>query len=101
MRVMRRYRSLSAVVSAIVVCALVGGLLGRRLVAADDKGQDHYKAFTAALGAIETNYVDKIDSDRLLYGGGRGMVSTLAPPSRFYCPRQDAPIRSRQEGHDQ
>ena len=96
---MRRYRSLSAVVSAIAVCALVGGLLGRRLVAADDKVPDHYKAFTAALGAIESSYVEKIDSDRLVYGAVRGMLSTLDPHSSFYDPREYARMRERQEGH--
>jgi carboxyl-terminal processing protease len=96
---MRRYRSLSAVVSAIAVFALVGGLAGRRLVAADDKVPDHYKAFTAALSAIETNYVDKIDSDRLVYGAVRGMLSTLDPHSTFYDPREYARMRERQEGH--
>ena len=54
---MRRYRSLSAVVSAIAVFALVGGLLGRRLVAADDKVPDHYKAFTAALADGEPSKI--------------------------------------------
>src|SRR5438552_9396719 len=99
MRSMRRYRSVSAVVSAIAVFALVGGLLGRRLVAADDKVPDHYKAFTAALSAIETNYVDKIESDRLVYGAVRGMLSTLDPHSSFYDPREYARMRERQEGH--
>src|SRR5438067_9198077 len=99
MRFMRRYRSLSVVVSAIAVFALVGGLLGRRLVAADDKVPDHYKAFTAALSAIETNYVDKIESDRLVYGAVRGMLSTLDPHSSFYDPREYARMRERQEGH--
>jgi carboxyl-terminal processing protease len=96
---MRRYRSLSAVVSAIAVCALVGGLFGRRLVAADDKVADRYKAFTAALSAIETNYVEKIESDRLVYGAVRGMLSTLDPHSSFYDPREYARMRERQEGH--
>jgi carboxyl-terminal processing protease len=99
MRFMRRYRSLSAVVSAIAVCALVGGFFGRRLVAADDKVADRYKAFTAALSAIETNYVEKIESDRLVYGAVRGMLSTLDPHSSFYDPREYARMRERQEGH--
>src|SRR2546423_9680029 len=98
MRCMRRYRSLSAVVSAIAVFALVGGLLGRRLVAADDKVPDHYKAFTAALSAIETNYVEKIESERLVYGAVRGMLSTLDPHSSFFDPREYAQMRERQEG---
>src|SRR6185437_8184556 len=96
---MRRYRSLSAVVSAIAVFALVGGLAGRRLVSADDKVPDHYRAFTAALSAIENSYVDKIESDRLVYGAVRGMLSTLDPHSSFYDPREYARMRERQEGH--
>jgi carboxyl-terminal processing protease len=95
---MRRYRSLSAVVSAIAVSALVGGLFGRRLLA-DDKVSDHYKAFTAALSAVEASYVEKIDSDRLVYGAVRGMLSTLDPHSSFYDPREYAQMRERQEGH--
>ncbi len=99
MAVMRRIRTLSAVVSAVAVFALVGGLAGHRLVAADDRVPDHYKAFTAALSAIETNYVDKIDSERLVYGAVRGMLSTLDPHSSFYDPREYARMRERQEGH--
>src|SRR5215475_11722828 len=95
---MRRYHSLSVVVSAIAISALVGGLFGRRL-ATDDKVSDHYKAFTAALSAVETSYVDKVDSDRLVYGAVRGMLSTLDPHSSFYDPREYAQMRERQEGH--
>ena len=74
---MPRYRSLSIVVSAIAVSALVGGLFGKSLLATDDKVPDHYKAFTAALNAIESGYIEKIDSDRLVYSAVRGMLSTL------------------------
>src|SRR5258706_4368102 len=95
---MRRYRSLSVVVSAIAISALVGGLFGRRLLA-DDKVSDHYKAFTAALSAVEASYVEKVDSDRLVYGAVRGMLSTLDPHSSFYDPREYAQMRERQEGH--
>ena len=65
---MRRYRPLPAVVFAIAVSALVGGLFGRSALATDDKVPEHYKTFTAALSAIESSYVDKVESDRLVYG---------------------------------
>src|SRR4051812_29241951 len=94
---MRRYRSLSIVVSAIAVSALVGGFFGKSLLA-DDKVPDHYKAFTAALSAIESGYVDKVDSDRLVYGAVRGMLGTLDPHSSFFDPREYAQMRERQEG---
>jgi carboxyl-terminal processing protease len=78
---MRRYRPLPAVVFAIVVSALVGGFFGRSALATDDKIPEHYKAFTAALNAIETSYVDKVESDNLVTSAIRGMLGTLDPHS--------------------
>jgi carboxyl-terminal processing protease len=98
MQIMRRYRPLPAVVFAIVVSALVGGLFGRSALATDDKVPEHYRAFTAALNAIENSYVDKVEPDRLVYGAVRGMLGTLDPHSSFFDPREYAQMRERQEG---
>jgi carboxyl-terminal processing protease len=95
---MRRYRALPTVVFAILVSALVGGLFGRNALAVDDKVPDHYKTFTAALDAIETNYVGRAESDGLVYGAIRGMLATLDPHSSFFDPREYARMRERQEG---
>src|SRR6266850_7300562 len=95
---MRRYRPLPVVVFAIVVSALVGGFFGRSALATDDKVPEHYRAFTTALNAIETNYIDKVESDRLVYGAVRGMLGTLDPHSSFFDPREYAQMRERQEG---
>jgi carboxyl-terminal processing protease len=95
---MRRYRPLPAVVFAIIVSALVGGFFGRSALATDDKIPEHYKAFTAALNAIETNYVDKVESDNLVTSAIRGMLGTLDPHSSYFTPREYAQMRERQEG---
>jgi carboxyl-terminal processing protease len=95
---MRPYRPLPAVVFAVVVSALVGGLFGRSALATDDKVPEHYRAFTAALNAIETSYIDKVEADRLVYGAVRGMLGTLDPHSSFFDPREYAQMRERQEG---
>jgi carboxyl-terminal processing protease len=95
---MRRYRSLSAAVFAIVFCALVGGLYGRSALATDDQVPDQYKVFTAALSAIDTSYVGTVESDRLVYGAIAGMLQTLDPHSSFMDPRTYAQMRERQEG---
>jgi len=95
---MRRYRALPAVVFAIVLSALVGGLFGRNALATDDKVPEHYKAFTAALNAIETSYVDKVESDALVTSAIRGMLATLDPHSSYFTPREYAQMRERQEG---
>jgi carboxyl-terminal processing protease len=95
---MRRFRPLSAVLFVVAVSALVGGMFGRSALATDDKVLEHNKTFTAALSAIESSYVDKVDSDRLVYGAVRGMLGTLDPHSSFFDPKEYAQMRERQEG---
>jgi carboxyl-terminal processing protease len=95
---MRSYRSFSAAVFAIVVCALVGGFFGRSALATQDQVPDQYKVFTAALKAVEANYAGEIESDRLVYSAISGMLQTLDPHSSFMDPRTYAQMRERQEG---
>ena len=95
---MRGYRPLSVVMLAIVMSALAGGFFGRSALAVDDRIPEHYKTFTAALNAIEVNYVDKVESENLVYGAVRGMLGTLDPHSSFFTPREYAQMRERQEG---
>jgi len=95
---MRRYRAVPAVLFAILVSALVGGLFGRNALATDDKLPDQYRTFSAALNAIESNYVDKVDSDALVTGAIRGMLGTLDPHSSYFTPKEYAQMRERQEG---
>ncbi len=95
---MRRIRPASAVVFVLAVSAIVGGIFGRRALALDDKISEHYKTFAAALSAVESQYVDTIDSDRLVYGAVRGMLGTLDPHSSFFDPKEYASMRERQEG---
>ena len=95
---MRRYRPLPAVVFAIAVSALVGGLFGKSALAVDDKVPEHYKTFTAALSVIESRYVEKVEPDNLVYSAIRGMLATLDPHSSFFNPREYAQMRERQEG---
>jgi carboxyl-terminal processing protease len=95
---MRRYRPFIAVLLAVALSAVLGGALGRRVLATDDKVPEHYKTFGAALSAIQSNYVNDIDSDRLVYSAIRGMLGTLDPHSSFFDPKEYAQMRERQEG---
>src|SRR5713101_6782567 len=98
MQSMRRSRRVSVLIFAIALSALVGGLFGPGVLATDDRVPERYKTFTAALNAIETSYIDKVDSDRLVYGAVRGMLGTLDPHSSFFDPKEYAQMRERQEG---
>ena len=95
---MRSYRTLSAAVFTVVFCALLGGFYGRSALVAQDQIPEQYKVFTAALSAVEGNFVGEVESDRLVYGAITGMLQTLDPHSSFMDPRTYAQMRERQEG---
>jgi carboxyl-terminal processing protease len=82
----------------LVVSALVGGLLGRGAASSQERLPDRYRAFTSALRLVETNYVDKTESDRLVYSAISGMLQTLDPHSSFLDPRTYGQMRERQQG---
>jgi carboxyl-terminal processing protease len=95
---MVRYRSLSTLAGVVVVCAVLGGVLGRSSVVAQDQVAEQYKVFSAALSAVESVYVGEVQSDRLVYGSITGMLQTLDPHSNFMDTRSYAQMRERQEG---
>src|SRR5215203_5008563 len=95
---MRRFRSLAAAIVVIAVCAVVGGFFGRGALVAQDRVPDHYRVLTAALAAVEAEYVGSVESDRLVYGAISGMLQTLDPHSSFFDPKSYAQMRERQEG---
>ncbi len=96
--IMPKSRALPAVLFAVAVSALVGGVLGRRAQATADPLTDRYRVFTAALAAVEQEYVEEVESDRLVYSAISGMLQTLDPHSSFLDPRAYAQMRERQEG---
>jgi carboxyl-terminal processing protease len=82
----------------ILVSALLGGVFGRGVAAREDRLPEQYRTFTTALGIIESRYVEKVESDQVVYGAISGMLQTLDPHSSFMDPRQYAQLRERQEG---
>jgi carboxyl-terminal processing protease len=95
---MQRFRPLAGLLLSVVIFALIGGVFGPGVLATDERVDAREKAFTAALTEIEANYVDKVDSDRLVYSAIRGMLGTLDPHSSFFDPKEYAAMRERQEG---
>jgi carboxyl-terminal processing protease len=95
---MLKHRTLPAAVSAVVISALVGGFFGRSALATQDRVQERYRVFSAALAAIESEYVEAVETDRVVYGAIGGMLQTLDPHSSFLDPRTYAQMRERQEG---
>lgn len=92
-----RFATFSALV--LVVSAVAGGYLGRTTASSQERRPpERYLAFTTALRLVETNYVDKVQTDRVVYSAINGMLQTLDPHSSFLDPRTYAQMRERQEG---
>ena len=83
---------------AILLSALAGGFLGARAQATQDQVSQQYRIYTAALTAVDREYVDKVASDRIVYDSINGMLQTLDPHSSFFDPKQYAQMRERQSG---
>jgi carboxyl-terminal processing protease len=95
---MRSSRFLPAAILAVVLSALAGGIFGGSVLARQDEVSQQYRVFTAALAAVEREYVEEVPSDRLVYRAVEGLLQTLDPHSSFFDPRQYAQMRERQEG---
>jgi carboxyl-terminal processing protease len=83
---------------AILLSALAGGFFGTPAQATQDQVSQEYRVFTAALTAIDRDYVEPLPSDRLVYDAIGGMLQTLDPHSSFFDPKSYAQMRERQEG---
>ncbi len=95
---MRSSRFFPAAMLAVVLSALAGGFFGSNALATQDEVTQQYKVFTAALNAIDREYVEKVPSERLVYGSIDGLLHTLDPHSSFLEPREYRQMRERQEG---
>ncbi|HXG55906.1 MAG TPA: S41 family peptidase [Vicinamibacterales bacterium] len=95
---MRSLRFFPAAMLAVLLSAVLGGVFGGSVVQSQDELSQQYRVFTEALAAVEREYVEKLPSDRLVYGAIDGMLKTLDPHSSFFDPKEYARMRERQEG---
>ena len=98
-----RSRKLAA--AAVLALALPFGLAAQgarqpngRPASSQEKTAEQYRIFTTALAAVEQEYVEKLESEKLVYGAIEGMLRTLDPHSSFLDPRAYAQMRERQQG---
>jgi carboxyl-terminal processing protease len=96
----------SAVVAGAAV--VLGVTLGGATAAMQDRVNSRSRVYTAALAAIETQYVEPLDelcatpgvcgTEALIYSSIDGMLRTLDPHSNFFSPQDFSRMRERQEG---
>jgi len=91
-------KALPAAAIVVVLSALAGGMFGSKVAARQDRANERYRMYLAALDAIQNDYVESLDQQQLVYGSIDGMLRTLDPHSAFLDPRSFAQMRERQVG---
>jgi carboxyl-terminal processing protease len=95
-------RGVALLCAVLGISAVLGGILAptkTTAAAGADDMQDSTKTFTSVLAAIEANYADPVDADKVIYDGAiPGMLHVLDPHSNFFDPQAYALFRENQEG---
>jgi carboxyl-terminal processing protease len=92
-----------ALPTTILVCALVGGVLGPRIsvaaAASEDDVKDSFRQFSEVLSIVEYNFVDEVEPEAAVYQGAiPRMLQALDPHSSFFDPESFARMRDDQRG---
>ncbi len=95
---MRSPRFLPAARGAVALSALLGGLVAGDVATAQDEVTQQYRIYTDALSKVESEYVEAVPVERLVYSSIDGLLHTLDPHSSFFEPRDYAAMRERQSG---
>lgn len=92
-------KTFPAAAAIVAVSAAAGGFIAKQGPATgSDRLNQRYKVYTAALAAVEQQYVEPVDAAGAVYGSIDGMLRTLDPHSSFFDPNTYAQMRERQEG---
>ncbi len=99
---LKNYRLLGIALVTLGLSSLIGGLYGHRLEATpqargEDDLKDSLNLFTKVFRAVEENYADPVDPDRvILHGAIPNMLRTLDPHSSFLDARAVTNLREHQ-----
>lgn len=86
-------------VIALAAVLLLGGSWSMpHVYAAADRTYEQLKLLVDILDYIKENYVEEVDTQKLIYGAATGMVKTLDPFSQFMEPEIHKDIKSETEG---
>jgi carboxyl-terminal processing protease len=85
-------RAVLWVSAPLVAFAIVGGFLNR--VTAREDTYQHLKIFDDVVGLITSNYVEKVDIDKVMDGAMSGLADSLDADSAFLSPAEVKQIES-------
>ena len=95
-------RGLVLIVTVVALSAALGGIYGpnvRAKESSSDDAQSSVRTFTSVLDAVQANYAEKVDVDKIVYQGAiPGMLRMLDPHSNFFDARAWTANREEMRG---
>src|SRR5262245_39088307 len=79
-------------------CSLLGGWVGKTVLAGSSRLEDRLRTYTSILSAVEESYVDEVKSERLVSSSIRELLRTLDPHSNFLETKEYTTLQERQRG---
>lgn len=96
---LKRYKAILGVLLILFPVVWIGiGGVRQHLLAGTDKTYEELKVFSDVLDIIEKNFVDPVDSRKLIRGAIRGMISSLDPHSAFLLPESYKDLQIETKG---
>ncbi|GAB4295107.1 MAG: S41 family peptidase [Desulfuromonadia bacterium] len=75
--------------AALLMAVVLVGMVGARTMSANQSKTNDYESiemFTDVLSLVKKNYVEEVDTKKLIYGAINGMLASLDPHSSFMPP---------------
>jgi len=85
--------------TVLVLGLVIGHGLSGYVVAQSGSTYETLEIFSDAFSIVQSEYVDKIPSEELVYGALKGMLNELDPHSQFMPPDTYRELRVETEGH--
>ncbi|PIE34143.1 peptidase S41 [candidate division KSB3 bacterium] len=84
---------------ALFAAVIMGASVATKVLATQAETYEKLKIFSEVLYLIQTNYVEEVDVQEVIYGGINGMLKTLDPHSSFMPPDmyQEMQVETRGE----
>src|SRR5215468_8355778 len=86
MRQIVRKKQLVLMLLGVVLVSMCAGVVRAKRLPAQGGVYEQLKVFSEALSYVESNYVDEVESEKVIQGAIRGMLKTLDPHSSFMPP---------------
>ena len=90
-------RVLIVVVLLLAASFLIGGGMAKRVLARGDD-YENLRTFTEVLSLVQSNYVEEVETKKLLEGAIRGMLKTLDPHTSFMAQEMYKEMQVETEG---